>query len=288
MLRRVGVGLLKGCGFLVGATTLYVVVHEDRRTQVIRGGRLLAAGVPVVWEYTVSLPRAEKAAIAAAEGGEGSAAAEAALAILRSAVHERCAQRLLALARANGGIYVKVAQALSTNTFTLPPEYCRVLAEAQDRARFRPWAEVAAVFEEDFGLPAASVFASVDEAPVAAASIAQVHRGVTADGRDVAIKIQYPELRHEARSDIVAIRFAAALLELAMPAFGYSWLLPDIEASLRAELNFLQEARNGERMAAMLSGDARLHVPAVFGALSSERVLVQEWIQGCRITDATG
>jgi aarF domain-containing kinase len=273
LVRRSGAALLGAAG--VGA--LYVASSEERRTALVRGGRIVYYGAPVLFEYTVTLPRAEDAA-----------ADDGARAALRSAAHTRGAERLLALALANGGVFVKFAQALSTNSYTLPPEWCAVLARAQDRATPQPWADVARVFEEDCGAAPAAVFASIESAPVAAASLAQVHRAVLRDGRPVAVKIQYPNLRREARADLVAIRFAAALIELAAPAFGYTWLLPDIEASLRAELNFLQEARNGERLAAMLAGDARLHVPAVHRALSSERVLVMEWIDGVRVTDAAG
>ena len=280
--------LLRGArlaGTLVGALTaaggLYVAASEERRTAVQRGARLIRYCAPIVYDYAVTLARVE------AELGAESPGALAA----RSATHSRAAVALLALAEANGGVFIKFAQALSTNRYSLPDEVTSVLARAQDRAPPRPWSEVAAVFAEDHGAPASAVFASIEEAPVAAASLAQVHRAVTREGARVAVKIQYPRLRREAAADLSAIRLAAAALELMWPALGYSWLLPELEASLRAELNFLQEARNGERCAAMLASSglaSRVHVPAVHRALSSERVLVMEWIEGCRVDDLAG
>jgi hypothetical protein len=115
-----------------------------------------------------------------------------------------------------------------------------------------------------------------------------VHRATTKDGQAVAVKIQYPALRREALSDMAAITFFATVVELLFPQFGYSWLLPEFAVSLRNELNFLQEARNGERVAAMFASDPRVHVPAIRRELSTERVLVMEWADGVKISDVEG
>ena len=195
-------------GALSAGASLYIAASEERRTAVVRSARLIWFVAPVVYDYSVTLAAAE--ASLGADSAEGQAA--------RSATHARAAASLLALAEANGGVYIKVAQALSTNKYALPEELTSVLARAQDRAPPRPWADVARVFAEDFGAPASSAFASIEEAPVAAASLAQVHKAVTHDGAHVAVKIQYPRLRREAAADLSALRLAAAALELAYPS----------------------------------------------------------------------
>lgn len=177
----------------------------------------------------------------------------------------------------------RVAQVLATYNVQLPREYTETLAAAQDRAQAQPWEAVSGVFEEEIGRRPEDVFASVDTQPVGAASLAQVHHAVTRDGREVAIKIQYPHVKRQVESDMRAMAFFARAIETLWPDFGYTWFIPELEATVRAELNFLQEAHNGERVAAMFGGDKHVHIPAVYRDLSSERVLVQEYIKGCRV-----
>jgi len=91
----------------------------------------------------------------------------------------------------------------------VPKVFADALRVLTDRAPFRPWAEMEALLAEELGAPTEQLFASVDPNPLAAASLAQVHRGVTRDGVDVAIKIQYPELRANLASDLAVFRSAS-------------------------------------------------------------------------------
>lgn len=265
----------KATGGIFVAGALYVAADDDRRNAFVRAYRIARIAVPVAWDYKVVRPRA------AEQHGEDSPEYDA----VSSAVHRRAAERLLWLSTVNGGVFTKFAQAMSTNTHSLPPEYISVLSAAQDRASPKPWEAVKRVFEEDCGRSPDAVFASIEQTPVASASLAQVHRAVTRDGQKVAVKIQYPELRKEASSDLAAMNFFAVVLELLFPAFGYTWLLPDFEAALHNELSFLQEAHNSERVKKHFAHNPRVHIPAVLPELTSDRVLVMEWIDGVKPTD---
>ena len=204
-------------------------------------------------------------------------------------VHKRSAERLLKVARAQGGMYTKIGQYLSTLTHILPVEWTETLAALQDRAPSRPWAEVKRVFEEELGVSPEAVFSEVDEQPIAAASLAQVHRCVLREGgAEVAVKIQYPDLRYVALSDLASLHVFFFIIEKAFPAYGYLWLFPEFEASVKNELNFLQEARNGRRVAAMFARDERVHVPAVVDRLTARRVLTMEFVRGVKPTDLAG
>ena len=190
----------------------------------------------------------------------------------------RCAERLLHVARLHGGAYAKLAQYLSTMNHVLSPEWTGTLAAMQQDARHRPWAEMAPVVVEERGRPWTEVFASVDPTPIAAASIAQVHRAVLVSGERVALKLQYPDLRRTALADMAALALFFRLLAVVSPSLDLTWMYPEFLASLTAETNFLQEASNTTRAAAMLRDDPRVRVPRVHSALSSERMLVLEWV----------
>jgi aarF domain-containing kinase len=198
---------------------------------------------------------------------------------------KRAAERMLWVAKRLGGMYTKIGQYLSTLTHALPPEWTETLSELQDKASFRPWSEVAEVFEEDLGRPASTVFRSIEEQPVAAASLAQVHRAVTLGGQEVAVKIQYPELRRTATADLAALHVFFSVLGTLFTDFDYVWLFPEFRTSVNNELNFLQEAHNAERVKAMFASDPSVHIPAIYGDLSSSRVITMEFIRGFKAND---
>jgi aarF domain-containing kinase len=165
----------------------------------------------------------------------------------QKAVHKRSAERLLEVARAQGGMYVKIGQYLSTLTHILPKEWTETLTALQDRAPSVSWKEIRRVFEDDFGQRPEDVFSEIDEQPIAAASLAQVHRAkLRSTGEEVALKVQYPNLKYIASSDMASLYFFFFVLEKMFPAYGYLWLFPEFRASVDNELNFLQESQNGQ------------------------------------------
>jgi aarF domain-containing kinase len=139
------------------------------------------------------------------------------------------------------------------------------------------------VFLEDIGVAPENVFVSIDRDPIAAASLAQVHKAILADGSAVAVKIQYPGLQRQIFSDLRAIRFFMTVIEYFYPDFGYTWFLPEFETSLHHEVNFVQEAQNSERVAAMFAGNNRVYVPKVLKHLSGKRVITMEFIDGAKV-----
>jgi aarF domain-containing kinase len=127
----------------------------------------------------------------------------------QKAVHKRSAERLLEVARAQGGMYVKIGQYLSTLTHILPKEWTETLTALQDRAPSVSWKEIRRVFEDDFGQRPEDVFSEIDEQPIAAASLAQVHRAkLRSTGEEVALKVQYPNLKYIASSDMASLYFS--------------------------------------------------------------------------------
>ena len=203
----------------------------------------------------------------------------------KSAVDARSAARLLHVCRKHGGIYTKFGQSLSSS-YGLPSEYTETLKVLQDRAATCPYELIKVVLEEDLGRPPSEIFSCFDENPIAAASLAQVHRAVLRDGgAEVAVKLQYPYLRRQVDSDLRTMRVLLRIMEWVDPSWGYTWLVPEFEASIRNELSFVQEAHNAERCAAMFARNPRIHIPTVYRHLTTDRVLVMEFIHGARATD---
>ena len=126
-------------------------------------------------------------------------------------LHARSAEKCLLLAQENGGIYNKAAQFVASlqggaGDKGVPMAYVKTLRVLTDRAPFRPFKFMETVLVEDFGQPGSQLFANIEETPIAAASLAQVHKAMTKDGRKVAVKMLYPTLRKELASDFAVFR----------------------------------------------------------------------------------
>ncbi len=204
------------------------------------------------------------------------------------AAHERNAARLLHVCNTHGGLYTKLGQFVSTLN-QLPAEYRTTLAACQDAAPSVPFEQARLVVEEELGRPLEAHFVRFEREPVAAASLAQVHRATLRDGGgSVAVKVQYPQLSHQVTSDLRTLRVLSRLLGAAFSAYDYSWLVPDFSRDVAAELDFRREADNARRVAAHFATWPQVHVPRVVESLSTARVLTMEWIDGVRLDDRAG
>ena len=198
------------------------------------------------------------------------------------------AEELAADLEALGPTYVKLGQLLSTRADLLPAPYLASLARLQDDVAGVPYAEIEEVIETQFGARVADLFAEFDEKPLAAASLGQVHRARTRDGRSVAVKVQRPGIRGRIIEDLEVLGDMAAFVddhtELGR-TFGFGDLLEQFRRSMMAELDYRAEAANLHTMAEHLERFTRIVVPRPVDGLTKSKVLTMDLIDGRKVTD---
>jgi len=187
-----------------------------------------------------------------------------------------------------GTTYVKLGQLLSSRPELLPDVYIEELSHLTDDAPPLPFSDVEPAIAQDIGL---DVFARIDPEPLASASIAQVHRALMRDGRDVVVKVRRPGIEDQVALDLDLLRSGAALLERRSEtarAVQAQALAEELEVHLRGELNLVEEAHNAELIGGLAVDEEAIVVPAVIRPHVSERVLVLERIAGEKITTDHG
>jgi ubiquinone biosynthesis protein len=202
--------------------------------------------------------------------------------------HERASRRLRDTAVAMEGLLIKVCQFMGSRADVLPPKFIDVLSELHDRVPPRPFTEIRPHVERSLGRRLEECFASFEHAPVAAASLAQVHRGRTLDGRDVAIKVQYPDIDRVVATDLANFAFFVRLLVRLEPNFDLRIVLQEIQTLIPLELDFEREAANARRFAADFAGDPSVRFPVPIPELTTRHVLTMDFIEGVKINDLAG
>jgi predicted unusual protein kinase regulating ubiquinone biosynthesis (AarF/ABC1/UbiB family) len=194
-------------------------------------------------------------------------------------------QMFRVLGELKGGA-MKFGQAMSIFEAALPEElsgpYRATLTKLQDAAPPMPAATVHRVLAEELGPQWRRRFRSFDDTPAAAASIGQVHRGVWEDGRDVAVKVQYPGAGDALISDLNQVTRVARVAAGWIPGLDVKPILDELKARVAEELDYTLEAEAQARFAAAFRGDPDFVVPEVVE--SSQHVIVSEWLEGTALS----
>ncbi|MBB5325886.1 ubiquinone biosynthesis protein [Anoxybacillus tepidamans] len=185
-----------------------------------------------------------------------------------------------------GPTFVKLGQLASTRPDLIPEHIIRELEKLQDQVPPFSFADVRRIIEEELGEKLDHIFHSFEEAPLAAASIGQVHRAVLHSGEKVAVKIQRPHIASIMETDLEILQDLTVLAErrLAWAAqYQMRDILDELSKSLRLELDYTVEARNAEKFSKQFQSDPTIYVPKVFWDYSTKKVLTMEYVEGIKL-----
>ncbi len=203
----------------------------------------------------------------------------------RRAHHAWSADQLYSLAVRNQGLLIKFGQIVGSRPDLIPDEYVSILSRLQDRVPPRPFSVIERRVRRELGRPLADVFSEFDPEPIAAASLAQVHKATLKDGRTVAVKVQYPGIWDVVRTDLDSIRFLLRILAALERNLDFGPIIEEVSRNVPLELDFINEGHNAELIAANFASRDDIVVPDVYWEYTTRRVLVMEFHEGIKITD---
>jgi predicted unusual protein kinase regulating ubiquinone biosynthesis (AarF/ABC1/UbiB family) len=204
--------------------------------------------------------------------------------------HMEAAERMFETLGKMKGAAMKIGQLASfIDTEFLPPEYRDLyqnqLSQLRTSAPPMPWKTVREVLDEEWDEFPEELFEELEETPAAAASIGQVHRAVLPDGRQVAVKIQYPGVADALRADLQNAGMLMRLAKAFAPGLDAGAAAKELRERVLEELDYEYEAQNQRSFSRAYRGHPFIHVPDVITRLSTQRVLVSEWVDGVGFDD---
>lgn len=212
-------------------------------------------------------------------------------------VHARNARRVERTILELRGLFIKVGQLLSIMANFLPAQFRAGLEGLQDQVPPRPYREIQGRIREELGQPLEEIFERFCEAPIASASLGQVHEAWLKDGTHVAVKVQHRDIDEIARLDLSTIRRVMGIVTTLFPVRGMDAYYHQVRSMIEEELDFLREMRNINRIADNFAGDwveapgsearpkLRVRFPRPIEALCTKRVMVTTFVDGAKVGD---
>ncbi|MCA9604067.1 MAG: AarF/ABC1/UbiB kinase family protein [Myxococcales bacterium] len=198
--------------------------------------------------------------------------------------HRKYAKRFYWLAVKMRGGLIKVGQIMSTRVDLLPAGWTQELSGLQDEVDPMPWSHIERHLTHTYGRSPDELFAHLDHEATAAASFGQVHRARTKDGRDVALKIKYPDVEMKLAIDLWFFRRGVGLFNVFLPKISLRPIAEEITRALTTELDYEQEARFTRVVHQNFEGREGVVIPAVLDELTTKDVICTTWFDGVKIT----
>jgi predicted unusual protein kinase regulating ubiquinone biosynthesis (AarF/ABC1/UbiB family) len=200
-------------------------------------------------------------------------------------VHVANARRLATGFMRLRGVFIKLGQVLSVIGTFLPKAFGEALEALQDNVPAQPFPGIEGRLREAFGQDPLARFRELDREPLAAASLAQVHRAVALDGSVVAVKVKYPGIEKLIRRDLAVLRSIHPIVSRLIVIARLERILDQLSAMLERETDYVNERRNMERLREIFEGRSDVVVPRVIDGLTAAGVLTMSYEQGIKITD---
>lgn len=200
------------------------------------------------------------------------------------------AERLRLAIEELGPTFIKLGQVLSTRPDVLPREYIDEFSKLQDKIPALPFNEISAQIHSELGHSVENLFAEISETPLAAASIAQVHRAKLHGGEDVVVKVRRPNITRVIETDLDILSGLAFLMERHLPGlelYDPVGLVKEFRRTIFRELDFNREGHTIDRFASHFCDDETVCIPGVYWDYSGETVLTMEYIEGLKISNLT-
>jgi predicted unusual protein kinase regulating ubiquinone biosynthesis (AarF/ABC1/UbiB family) len=207
---------------------------------------------------------------------------------LRNDLALQTAEDVVATLGTMKGVLMKLGQMASYVDDGLAPAARRTLSRLQDSVPPMSAELAAQVIAGELGLPPERAFATWDPQPIAAASIGQVHRAITRDGRAVAVKVQYPGIAETIEADLGNVALLRRMLKITAPAQDFEALIAELRDRVTEELDYRTEARNQQLFAEYYDGHPTISVPKIIPELSTRQVLTSELADGARFAELAG
>jgi predicted unusual protein kinase regulating ubiquinone biosynthesis (AarF/ABC1/UbiB family) len=202
-----------------------------------------------------------------------------------SEYHRKAAERILVTATDLQGLLIKVGQLIGARADIFPDEYIEVLSRLHDTVPPRPYSVMRPVIERELGERIEEIFAEFDPTPIASASLAQVYRGRLKDGRDVAVKVQYPDIEEIVRVDLQNVAILTQGAKRILRDFDFTPVVEELNTNAPLELDFINEGQNAEEAARNFAARDDIVVPTIYWEYTTRHVLTMEFLEGIKITD---
>ena len=187
-----------------------------------------------------------------------------------------------------GPTYIKFGQILSTRPDLVPVDFITELSKLQDNVPSSPFSEVSKIIESELGASPEDIFEFFEKAPLASASIGQVHRAILKDGEEVAVKVQRPGIKKIIEVDLEIMLHLATLMERHIEEMSLHQpvkIVEEFAKTLEKEIDYTIEATNMERIARNFLNDLTIYVPKVFRETTTESVLTTELVEGIKVSE---
>ena len=264
--------LIAAISVTAGLAGLVVLGRRVGRLRLARGQAALQLVIRGGLRYATSAPRLFAAA------GEHRQQ-------LRNDLALQTAEDVATTLGAMKGVLMKIGQMASYVDDGLSPAVRRTLSRLQDSVPPMSAELAAGVVAEELGLPPEEAFARWDPVPIAAASIGQVHRAMTHDGRAVAVKVQYPGIAETIAADLGNVALLRRMLRITAPAQDVDGLIAELRDRVLEELDYRREAENQRLVAAYYDGHPTIFVPKIVDELSTRRLVTSELADGARFAE---